>query len=33
LGGTLADLRGDALSYLFLAAVCVLMLLLLRRAV
>jgi MFS family permease len=33
LGGALADLRGDALSYLFLAAVCMLMLLLLRRAV
>ncbi len=33
LGGALADLRGDALSYLFLAAVCLLMLLLLRRAV
>ena len=33
LGGALADLRGDALSYLFLAAVCVLMLLSLRRAV
>jgi MFS family permease len=33
LGGALADFRGDALSYLFLAAVCVLMLLLLRRVV
>src|SRR3712207_4832912 len=33
LGGALADLRGDALSYLFLAAVCMLMLLVLRRAV
>jgi MFS family permease len=33
LGGALADLRGDALSYLFLAAVCMLMLFLLRRAV
>jgi len=33
LGGALADFRGDALSYLFLAAVCLLMLLLLRRAV
>ena len=33
LGGTLADLRGDALSYLSLAVVCLLMMLLLRRAV
>jgi MFS family permease len=33
LGGTLADLRGDALSYLSLTVVCLLMLLLLRRAV
>src|SRR5215207_659357 len=33
LGGTLADLQGDALSYLSLAVVCLLMMLLLRRAV
>jgi MFS family permease len=33
LGGALADLRGDALSYLFLTAVCLLTLLLLRRTV
>jgi MFS family permease len=31
LGGALADLRGDALSYLFLTAVCLLTLLLLRK--
>lgn len=31
LGGTLADLRGDALSYLVLATVCLLTLILLRR--
>jgi MFS family permease len=33
LGGALADLRGDALSYLFLTAVCLLTLLLLRKMV
>jgi MFS family permease len=33
LGGALADLRGDALSYLFLTAVCLLTLLLLRKTV
>jgi MFS family permease len=33
LGGTLADLGGDTLSYLFLAAVCFLSLFLLRRVV
>jgi MFS family permease len=33
LGGTLADFRGDTLSYLFLTAVCLLSLLLLRRVV
>lgn len=33
LGGFLADLRGDALSYLFLTAVCLATLLTLRRAV
>ncbi len=33
LGGTLADLGGDALSYLSLAAVCLFALILLRRAV
>jgi MFS family permease len=33
LGGVLADLRGDALSYLFLTAVCLLTLFVLRRAV
>ena len=33
LGGALADLRGDALSYLFLMAVCELSLLLLRKTV
>ncbi len=33
LGGSLADLGGDALSYLFLTAVCLLTLLLLRRTV
>ncbi len=32
LGGLLADLRGDALSYLALTLVCLLTLLLLRRA-
>ena len=32
-GGALADLGGDALSYLFLTAVCVLTLLLLRKTV
>ena len=31
LGGALADLRGDALSYLFLTVVCLLPLLLLRK--
>ena len=33
LGGTLADLGGDALSYLFLTAVCLLTLILLRKTV
>ena len=33
LGGALADLRGDAASYLFLTAVCLLTLLLLRKTV
>jgi MFS family permease len=33
LGGALADLRGDAVSYLFLTAVCLLTLLLLRKTV
>jgi MFS family permease len=33
LGGALADLRGDALSYLFLTAVCLLTLLLLRKTI
>jgi MFS family permease len=33
LGGALADIRGDALSYLFLTAVCLLTLLLLRKTV
>jgi predicted MFS family arabinose efflux permease len=33
LGGALADLRGDALSYTFLMAVCLLTLLLLRKTV
>jgi MFS family permease len=33
LGGVLADLRGDALSYLFLTVVCLLTLLLLRKTV
>ena len=33
LGGFLADLRGDALSYLFLAAVCLATLVVLRRSV
>jgi predicted MFS family arabinose efflux permease len=33
LGGTLADLGGDALSYLFLTVVCLLTLLMLRKTV
>jgi MFS family permease len=33
LGGALADLQGDALSYLFLTAICVLTLFLLRKTV
>ena len=33
LGGTLADLGGDALSYLFLTVVCLLTLVLLRKTI